>query len=111
MRIRLRSCSVAVLLLIPLLSGCEEKAEPQDIDAVWNDLSSEERVAYLEVELGAAQERLEHAHDLEAWSAAHQRARAVLSLLRPEIWPDQRAHYIELETTLDELARRTHDAL
>ena len=111
MRIRFSSSCFAVFLATSAVSGCEGKATPRDIDAVWNDLTSEERVAYLEEELEVAEEKLKEARDLEAWDAAHQRALAVLSLLRPEIWPEERERFLVLEATLDELARDTHDAL
>ena len=42
---------MAVLLATSVVSGCEGKAKPRDIDAVWNDLTSEERADYLEEEL------------------------------------------------------------
>ena len=104
-----RTILTAALAL--LCSACEGKAPPKDIDAVWGDLTSDERVAHLEGELEAAEAELREAANVEEWDLAHQRGVSALSLLRPEIWTGERERYVELEVELDALARTTRDAL
>lgn len=103
--------TILTTALVLLCSACEGKAPPKDIDAIWPDLTSEERVAHLEGELQAAEDSLRDAPTLEEWDMAQQRAVSALSLLRPEIWVEERERYLGLEVELETLARTTRNAL
>ena len=106
MRTRSRISS-ALLLVVICFAACDGSTPSQDIDANWGDLSSAERVAYLEAELEVAKADLRASSGLDEWDEAYQRAKTLLSLLRPEIWPEQRDRYLRTEAQLDELAKET----
>lgn len=103
--------TVALSVLLTACVGCQGKAPPENIDAMWSDLSSEERVAHLEAELDDARDAMRGAANLEEWDGAYQDAQSALSLLRPEMWGEDREGYLEREAELDALAQTTHDAL
>ena len=99
--------TILTTALVLLCSACEGKAPPKDIDAMWPDLTSEERVAHLEDELVDARELMRAATTPEEWDGRYQDAQSALSLLRPEVWVDERERYLALESELEALAQET----
>lgn len=98
------------VIALTLYIACTGEPEA-NVDAEWSDMTSEERSAHLEDRLTQADENLRAATNLEEWDVANHEAQLALSLLRPEIWAEDRARYVELESELEALTRATREAL
>ncbi len=104
---------VPLILLASLTAACsvDETSEPEvSIDDRWDELSSDERRGYVEKELAAELDAVRGAKSEEAWSEAVDGATTMLSLLRVEMWAEDRAAYGALETEVETLIEETKPA-
>lgn len=65
--------TLVLSVLFAACVGCQGRAAPENIDAMWSDMSSEERVAHLEAELDDARDAMRGAANLEEWDVLRPR--------------------------------------
>ena len=97
------------LLLAGVLGLACAEPEPAVID--WKASSRAERVEHLERLLEEAWADLRRAQTPDTWEEANDRAVSALSLLRTELWQQDRARFMGLEARAEQVSSDTRAAV